>query len=177
MEQVAQISEYLRFRCSLGIPPLLLINDADWHRLLWADVVRECAALGIRVLVAIRQEDWQRTALHSHTQYEIVEPSLGVNEAKAIFAHLTTHGLIHENVPSAEWAYECIGEPRLLMEFVYLITQGCMLRDRLLDQINSFRQLHEDPKKRELLRLVSVAATLGAPVDIQGILGIVQLKR
>ena len=121
-------------------------------------------------------KDRQRTALHSHTQYEIVEPSLGVNEAKAIFAHLTTHGLIHENVPSAEWAYECIGEPRLLMEFVYLITQGCMLRDRLLDQINSFRQLHEDPKKRELLRLVSVAATLGAPVDIQGILGIVQLS-
>jgi len=175
VEQVAQISDYLHFRCSLGIPPLLLVNDADWHTSLWADVIRECAALGIRVLVAIRQEDWHRTALLSLTQYEIVEPSLGANEAKAIFTHLSTHGRIHENVCSAEWAYECIGEPRLLMEFVYLITQGYMLRDRLQDQIRAFRRLNEDPKKRELLRLASVAATLGAPVDIQAILGIVHI--
>ena len=59
---------------------------------------------------------------------------------------------------------------------MYLITHGEMLENRLRDQIREFRRLVEDPKKTEVLRLVSLANALGAPVLVDRILDAVPLR-
>src|SRR5690606_22132115 len=50
-----------------------------------------------------------------------------------------------------------------------------MLEDRLRDQLQGFRKLGEDPAKTEILRRLSLADTLGAPVSVQRLLEDVKL--
>jgi hypothetical protein len=169
-EQVESIRNYLQFRANLGLPILLLIDDVRWQTRLWASVAQQCAALNIRVLVTVRDEDWQRFAQESLVNYEILEPRLDLEEAKQIFKQLKTQGKVHTSAISPEWAYEKIGKPYLLMEYVYLVTQGRMLEDRLREQVRQIAQQQEDPAKIEILRRTSLAHALGTPVLVDKLL-------
>lgn len=169
-EHVELVRNYLQFRARLGLPVLLLIDNAGWQTQLWPSVAQECAALGVRVLVTVRDEDWQRFAKESLTSYEILEPTLDLEEARQIFKLLQTQGRVHTSVDSPEWAYERIGESHLLMEYVYLLTQGRMLEERLRDQIKQFSQQQEDPAKIEILRRTTLAEALGTPVLVDKLL-------
>lgn len=169
-EQVELIRSYLSFRTSLGLPLLLLVDNATYTTRLWPQVIEQCAALGVSALIAIRTEDWQRYLQRSVTNYEILEPQLDQSEARQIYAMFQAQQRVHASVSSADWAFERIGMPHLLMEFVYLVTHGCMLEDRLRDQLQGFSKLGEDPAKTEILRRLSLADTLGAPVSAQRLL-------
>jgi hypothetical protein len=161
-----QVCDYLRNRARLGLPTLLLIDDAGWNIRYWSRVAQECSALGINVLVTARHEDWHRFAREGLTNFEILEPELDLEEAKEIFRVFRTHERLHSSVDSAEWAYEKVGEPHLLIEYVYLLTHGRMLEDRLRDQVKQFNVQREDPAKIELLRRATLAHALGAPLEL-----------
>ncbi len=169
-EQVELIRSYLSFRASLGLPLLLLVDNAAYTTRLWPQVIEQCVALGVSALIAIRTEDWQRYLQRSVTNYEILEPQLDQSEARQLYAMFQAQQRVYSSVSSADWAFERIGEPHLLMEFVFLVTHGCMLEDRLRDQLQGFIKLGEDPAKTEILRRFSLADTLGAPVSAQRLL-------
>jgi hypothetical protein len=169
-EHVELVRNYLQFRASLGIPILLLVDNAGWRTPLWPLVAQECAALGVRVLVTVRNEDWHRFSRRSLTSYEVIEPSLNLDEARQIFDAFRSKGKLHPAIDSAEWAYDRVGELHLLMEYVYLLTHGAMLEERLQDQVQEIRTQGEDPAKIEVLRRVAVADALGAPVSVEGLL-------
>jgi hypothetical protein len=175
-DQVELIRNHLRFRANLGLPILLLIDNAGWKTRFWPLIAQECAALDIRVLISIRNEDWHRFALESLTNYEILEPILDLNEAREIFNAFKTEKKIHELVNSAEWAYENTGEPHLLIEYVYLITHGQMLEERLRDQLKQFSEHQEDPAKVEILRRVTLADALGGHVFADKLLKDIELR-
>ncbi|HEY2513215.1 MAG TPA: hypothetical protein VGI39_20240, partial [Polyangiaceae bacterium] len=122
-EEAAQVIDYIAARARLLDLPLLLIDDATWSKSLWPDIVRECAALGVPVLITIRKEDWQRAGSLG-TNYDVLEPHLELAEAKEIFASLLKSDLVHKSALSAEWVLEQLAQPRLLLEFIYLATQG-----------------------------------------------------
>lgn len=173
---VGLICDYLRFRANLGLPIFLLIDNAGWRTRLWPLIAQECAALGIQVLITIRNEDWHRFARESLTNYEILEPVLDMDEAREIFRIFKARRQVHISVASADWAYERIGKPRLLMEYVYLLTHGRMLEDRLRDQMRQFLEQREDPAKVEILRRITLADALGAPVLADRLLKDMQLR-
>jgi len=175
-EHVELVRNYLRFRAGLGLPVLLLIDNAGWRTRLWPFIAQECAALGVQVLVTVRNEDWHRFARESLTSYEILEPTLDSDEARQIFEIFQSEGRLHASVDSPEWAYERIGEPHLLIEYVYLLTHGCMLEERLRDQMKQFSEQNEDPAKIEILRRTALADTLGAPVLVDKLLQDIQLR-
>lgn len=174
-EEVAAISDYVRYRVALGAPVRVLI-DADFDTRRWAEVAQAGAAAGAQVLVTVRTEDWQRYDLSALTTREVIEPTLAEEEAREIFAAFKSRDQIHPAVRSAQEAYERLRPPHLLLEFVHLVTQGRMLEDRLRDQVRAFTALGEDPAKRRLLRLVSLANALGAPVPLGAALRAVPLR-
>lgn len=174
-EQVAAIADYLRFRAELGLPVRVLI-DADVRTRLWPQVAEAAAAIGAQTLIAVRTEDWHRYALDALTHREILEPTLAREEAEEIFRVFRARGQVHPTVVSAGWAFERLRAPHLLLEYVYLITHGEMLEDRLRDQVREFRRLNEDPKKTEVLRITSLANALGAPVLLNRLLTAVPLR-
>jgi hypothetical protein len=124
----------------------------------------------------VRTEDWHRYALDALTRREILEPTLAREEAEEIFRVFRARGQVHPTVVSAGWAFERLRAPHLLLEYVYLITHGEMLEDRLRDQVREFRRLNEDPKKTEVLRITSLANALGAPVLLNRLLAAVPLR-
>jgi len=155
---------------------LLLIDDAGWRTRHWPEIAQQCAALRFPVLVSVRSEDWHRFAKESLFRYEVVEPFLHLDEARAIFRLLRSRNQVHSGVDSAEWAYERIGEPHLLMEFTYLVTHGQMLAERLRDQVRQFTELNEDPGKVDVLRRVALAHALGTPLRADSLMRQVQLR-
>jgi hypothetical protein len=164
-DEAELVCEALRHRAqTLQLPTFLLIDNASRRTAYWPRVAQECAHLGISALVTLRQEDWVRFAQESLFSSAPVEPSLQWSEAREIFQSLRAVGRVHQAVPSPEWAWEKIGEPRLLMEFIYLLTHGKMLEERLREQLEEIRQ-HESPLKLEILRRVAMADALGAPLN------------
>ncbi len=174
-EEVAAVSDYLRFRAALGAP-IHVIIDADYGTRRWAEVTAAAAAAGAQVLVTVRVEDWARYNLSALTVRKIVEPTLLPEEASEIFATFKSRGMIHPTTRSAQEAYERLRPPHLLLEFVHLITQGRMLEDILRDQIRAFTALGEDPAKKRLLRLVSFINSMGTPVAVATLLRTVPLR-
>jgi len=172
-DQVERILHYVDFQCSLGLPILMLVDGADWRTSLWPTVAQAAMSKGAYVLVTVRMEDWHRFSRESNLTYRLIEPYLSTEEAEEIFLCFQEQGKIHSSVKSAQWAYEKIGETHLLMEYVYLITHGQMLQERLRDQIKTFDMLKEDSAKIEILRRVALADCLGVSVDIRGLLNTV----
>ncbi|WP_145198167.1 hypothetical protein [Planctomycetes bacterium Poly30] len=175
-EDAHAVISYLQHRAGVTLPTFLLIDNAGWVTSEWPRVVEQCVAVGIPVLLSVRIEDWYRFSKQSGTSYEVVEPTLDVQEAKAVFRSLRQARRVHKTVLSAEWAYEQIGTPHLLMEYVYLLTHGRMLEERLREQLQQFYELGEDPVKLEVLRRVALAATADCPVVAAKLLDAIETK-
>jgi hypothetical protein len=168
-EELSAVREFLRFRGRFQGSILLLIDNADWRTRLWCSLAADCAAMPLRIVVSTRIEDWTRYADTTGFGYEVVEPTLDTHEAASIFGFLSCHGRVHASVPSREYAWEKLGEPRLLMEYVYLVSHGTMLRERLADQVATINRQHEDPAKLDALRIVALSSLCGCEVPLRAL--------
>ncbi|KKG14680.1 hypothetical protein EO98_17410 [Methanosarcina sp. 2.H.T.1A.6] len=175
-EQVEKVKNYLKFRKRIQLPILLLIDNAGFRTPYWPQIAQECSSLGFKILLSIRNEDWYRYSKENLTHIEIVEPTFDLIEAKEVYNRFKEKGKIALTVESPEWAYEKIGDSRLFIEYIYLITHGKMLEERLQDQIRQILNLHKDVRKIELIRRISLADTLGVPIIIDKLLEVVSVQ-
>ncbi len=175
-KEVELVKDFLKYIKKFNFPILLLIDNADFQTALWPEVTGFCSEMGIRVLVTIRHEDWFRFSNPNVSNYEIIQPDLDLKEAKEIYDTFSKQNRIHDNVVSYQWAFERMDEPHLLMEYVYLLTHGEMLKERLDRQIKQISELSEDKTKIEILRLISTADFLNSTVTIKKILQHISFK-
>ncbi len=170
-EHVGPLVDYLQNRLLLGLPLLVLVDNLGYQTRLWHQLAATLAGRPIHFLITSREEDWYRYGLGASSfAREFVEPNLSPQEARAIFNDFSQRGKVAANVPSAGWAYEQVAEKRLLIEFVYLITHGQMLAERIEEQIATIEAQGEDRAKLEVLRLVATAQMYGARVSIESLL-------
>lgn len=177
-EQIGPLVDYLRNRLLLGFPLLVLVDNLSHQTRLWHQVAAELADSPVCFLVTSREEDWYRYGLGaSSTARDFVEPHLSLPEARAIYHDFSQRGKVAANVSSAEWAYEQVADRRLLLEFVYLITHGRMLAERIEEQIATIEAQKEDKAKIEILRLVATAQLYNSRVRITSLLQHVNFQR
>ena len=170
-EHVGSLVDYLQNRLLLGLPLLVLVDNLGYQTRLWHQVAAALAGSPVRFLVTSREEDWYRYGLGASSfAREFVEPHLSPQEARAIYNDFSQRGKVAANIPSADWAYEQVAEKRLLIEFVYLLTHGRMLAERIEEQIGAIEAHGEDRAKLEVLRLVATAQMYGARVSIASLL-------
>ena len=168
-EHAGQIVEYLTQRLSLGLPLLVLIDPLTERTQLWYRIAAQLAGQSVRFLLATREEDWYRYGQGTSAfACDMVTPDLSLSEAQDIFHHFKQQGRVAPTVVSAEWAYARVEDRGLLIEFIYLITQGQMLAERIRDQMHALQQ--EDPAKLDVLRLVATAHVYGARVRLEDLL-------
>lgn len=165
-QDAEQICLFLKCQRSLAIVPFLIIDNANWQKRHWGRVAQECVAHGGQVIVTVRTEDWVRFSEPSRITYDVVEPSLGHDEAKDIYTAFRKNRQLHAGIGSAEHAYELLTEPKLLLEYVYLITHGQMLSERLSEQIRQFSAPDDDSTKAVMLRRAMLAAIAGIPLTV-----------
>lgn len=150
--------------------PVMVYLDVRPSETNWTDTVRELAFIpNVRVLVTIREDDLRRATFPA-TDFprELLELEMDESEAREIYDEFA-----RDNQPADftdfEAAWQRFGEHGPLMEFVYLLTKGTSLRDRLEQQITAIKdevihhQLDEDIL--QLLRLVAIASSFGARLE------------
>lgn len=161
LEHVGLVVEMLKTKVRLGRRVRLLIDGADWRTAFWTDVARTCSEFGIPTLVAVRHEDFHRYGSHIGFVTTSVEPMLTLDEARDLYSVLRDRAILHPDALGYEAAYEQIEEPKLFMEFIYLLTQGRLLHNRLIEQVQAF----ENDDALDTLRIISFAHTLGVSIS------------
>jgi hypothetical protein len=170
-EHVGFLVDYLQNRLLLGLPLLVLVDNLGYQTRLWYQVAAALAGKAVYFLLTSREEDWFRYSFGASSfAREYIEPYLSLQEARTIFNNFSQRGKVAPNVPSAGWAYEQVAEKRLLIEFVYLITHGQMLAERIEEQVATIEAQGEDRAKLEVLRLVATAQMYGARMSIKSLL-------
>jgi len=150
---------------SLGVPMAVYVDvspkDEDWPEL-----VRNLSDnQNLQILVTIREEDWRRSGLFGHElSFSSIELSFDEHEARNIYQKLSERKPIDRFI-NFDDAWEKFGGAGPLLEFVYLVTQGGKLRDRLQQQVNRLQgeaRQGIEPRQIDLLRLTSIASSYGA---------------
>jgi hypothetical protein len=168
-EQAEQISNYLKALAELGLPVNVLIDDINYTKKYFGIVLENCASHHINFLITTRNDSYFRYGNTEQVSLEFLIPEFNRNEAKLIFENLKKEKKIHQNVISSEWAYETIDSPKCLIEFIFLITNGEMLRDRLSQQVRDF-QRNNDDLVIDFVRKVLIAEACKTPLSLNQII-------
>ena len=164
---------------AIGIP-IAVYLDVSPNDIGWDELVKQLSShKNIQILVTVREEDFRRASI-SGTEIQFAEVELKFDrlEAEEIYKFL-----VEVETPDRfldfEDAWNRFGGGGPLMEFVYLVTQGDSLRERLQQQI---RRIQDDvrsgqcsDKELELLRLVSVASAFEARLKLRELVRFLQL--
>ena len=170
-EQVRRVSLAItKHADAIGIPISVYV-DVKPRDTEWLELVRELSAhTNIRVLVTIREEDWRRSNVSgADFVFTAIELNFDRSEAEQVYTSLTTK-IAPANVLTFEEAWKKFGEAGPLMEFIYLVTQGTSLHERLKQQVanlqNDVRLGRLSAAELELLRLVSVSSAFEARLQL-----------
>lgn len=174
-EQVEAVRQFLETKFRLGQKIHLVIDGGDWRTSGWPSIAKTCVALGFPVLAAIRNEDFRRFGSRIGFRIADITPELTLDEARDVHAYLESMGRLHPSAPSAEVAFELLATPKLLMEFIYLLTHGQAIEDRLAEQLDALES-GERPEQITVLRLVAMAHALGVPLSISRVCDLPELE-
>lgn len=146
----------------------------------WHEIVKEISRYQkFDILVTIREEDWNRSSLSSvDLFYSEMELSLNKEEAEEIYENLTIKKTDVDFI-NFEESWSKFGGSGPLLEFVYLITQGETLRNRLEQQIERIREeAHQlgEIEQLDFLRIVSIIGMYGCRSDLKSLKSEIKLK-
>lgn len=164
-EQAEQISNYLKMLAELGLAISVVIDDISSDKKYFSSVLQNCANYPIQFLITSRNDDYYSFGSIGQVSLEFVIPFFDREEAKLIFQNLKRENRIHKEVISSDWAFERISSPKCLIEFIFLITQGQMLAERLSQQIKVMRSNNES-SKIDFLRKAILADMCQTPLNI-----------
>jgi hypothetical protein len=165
---------------AVGVPLAVYLDVSPQDRD-WPELVKQLSAhRNIRILVTVREEDWRRASVSvTEFEFEAVELSFDRTEAGAIYESLVRKRT-PANILDFEEAWHKFGEAGPLMEFIYLVTQGDSLRQRLSQQVahleNEAREGRMDAAEIELLRLTSIASASEARLKLKPLVEQLRLR-
>ncbi len=164
-QQAGSIAVSLESRLRLGLDIIVLVDNLSSRTRHWSALVERFSGRNVKFLVTAREEDWKRYGqTTSAFVWRVVRPTLTLDNARSIYSDLDQRGLIHATVRSAEQAFERVHASGLMIEYVYLLTHGHLLEERLCEQLGMLQQ--EDAGKLQVLRLVSTADRYGCRLKI-----------
>lgn len=149
-------------RASRHAPIGLLVDDIGRiDASMWDSLVQRAREHeGVYVLGTTREEDLD--LLVEAAESLVVRPQLDEQLAQAIWTHLVEDGA----TTSASWIEALDQSDGLTLEFVHYLTTGVRLPETIAKQVKQRRQERRD-HELQLLRVVSLAASSGAVVDLR----------
>ncbi|MFD2171059.1 hypothetical protein [Tumebacillus lipolyticus] len=156
---------------AMGIP-LIVYLDVSPSDNEWVELVKQLSAHPhIRVLVTVREEDWKRASVTGYEfSFSEIELVLSKDEAQGLYdSFVEKKG--ESPFLNYEEAWQRFGGEGPLLEFVYLITQGTTLRERLEKQIMFLVKEAENgdisSSTLQLLLLVAVASAYESRIEVR----------
>lgn len=152
--------------------PIAVYLDVAPNDVGWDELVKQLSShRNIQTLVTIREEDFRRTSISgAELQFSAVELRFDRPEAAEIYQFLVDTEKPTQFLDFDD-AWNRFGGEGPLMEFVYLVTQGNSLREKLRQQVRQIQDEVRSGKRSEaelkLLRLVSVASAFEARLKVR----------
>ncbi len=174
-EDIAGLYDFLITRLKIGEHPLLIIDGlnnivSDWDRL-----SEKLYGFPLKIVVTARQEDWYRYGcVISKVRLNLIDVFLNRKEAEDLFKQLKSKGKIHETIQQWEPIWEKIESKGLLIEYIYLLTNGKMISERISEQIKTLNQEIGAAAKVEILRLISLADILNIKIQSKKLTDFIQ---
>jgi hypothetical protein len=157
-DQANAIADFLETRLKIGEIPLVIIDGLNQTVSAWDKLIDYFIDKPVKILLTTREEDWNRyggdTSKMSH---KFIDIKLTIAEAEAIFVELNRNNKVDVNITSWQPSWERIEDKGLLIEYVYLLTSGQLISERLSYQVSQLKNDRSNSSKLEILRLISLA--------------------
>lgn len=173
--ELGHIVEYFRMRTRIGEKPLILLDNLDAHLSEWnllAQLLQTGVTYHYKLLITSRENDWYNYGgdISNLHHLQIIKPILSEKEAENIYSVLKEEGKLHEDITDWRNAWSKIAERQLLIEYVYLLTHGEMINERISDQMKEIGNAEAGGTKFELLRKVCFADVCGIKLETKSLI-------
>ncbi|PBQ34573.1 hypothetical protein CNR22_23270 [Sphingobacteriaceae bacterium] len=157
-DQASQIYDLIESRIYIGQIPLIVIDGLGHMVEGWGILAERLKERPVKFLITAREEDWVRYGYdHSKIKIKPVQIKLSQQEAREIYLQLKEKGKISADNNGWQEAWEKVEAKGLLIEYVYLLTRGQMLAERLQEQVKQLANENSGAAKAEILRLIALA--------------------
>lgn len=178
-EDIYYITDFIKTRISLGNKILLLLDNLNVRLKLWNELVQRLeqeVSINYKVLVTTREDDWYTFSgeLYNVRSLNVINIELDEHSAEQIFYKLQKNNMIHSSVKDWHSAWEQVQNRKLLIEYIYLLTHGQMLADRIGEQIKKLGNSANGKLVCEILRYVCFADICGIQLQTNKLLSVVQ---
>lgn len=141
IKELGNIVQYFKSRIQLGEKLLILIDNLDSHLSKWnhlAQLLQSELPCHYKLLVTSRESDWYNYSgdLSNIHSLKVIKPTLNEQDAVEIFKLFKSAHRLHPSISTWQSAWGKIAERKLLIEYVYLLTHGEMLAERITSQIS-----------------------------------------
>lgn len=174
IKEIGNIVQYFKARIQLGEKPLIIIDNLDNHLSKWNDFAQLLQSelhYHYKLLITSREIDWYNYGgdLSNIQSLKVIKPVLNEEEAKEIFNVFRNAGQLHPSITSWQSVWNKIEERQLLIEYIYLLTHGEMLSERIASQISEIGQSISGKARCEILRKVCFADLCGVKLSISNL--------
>lgn len=171
-KEINNIVQYFKARVKLGERPLIIIDNLDvqlqeWNQL--AQYLQEEVFYNYKLLITTREDDWYNYGgnLSNVKALQTIKLFLSVEEAEDIFKILQRAGKLHHTIKNWHGSWERVSDKKLLIEYIYMLTHGEMLSERIANQISKLNDSDTGRVKYEILRKVCFADVCGIKISIK----------
>lgn len=173
------ISDFLKTRIFLGEKVLILIDNLNIRLKLWNELAQRLEQeleIHYKLLITTREDDWYSFSggIHNLKSLNIVNIYLDEQSAEQIFDKLKRNNLLHSSVNDWHYAWDQVQNRKLLIEYVYLLTHGKMITERIDGQIKILGNGFNGKVACEILRYVCFADICGIQLQTNKLLAVIR---
>jgi len=169
-KELSNIISYFSARVRIGERPLIIIDNLDsqlseWNRL--AQLFQNEVSYNYKLLITTREDDWYNYSgdLSNVKSLQVIKLSLSEREAQEIFQLLKKNNKLHSSIKDWRKSFRIIEEKKLLIEYIYLLTHGEMLSERINNQLTKIGATDTGKIKYEILRKICFADMCGVKIS------------
>ncbi len=169
VKELDSIMQYFKNRIKLGEKPLVIIDNLDSQLIEWnklAQLMQEDISYNYKLLLTSREDDWYSYAgnLSNVQSLKTIKLLLSEDEAENIFKVLRDANKLHTSVSDWRKSWNHLADKKLLIEYIYLLTHGEMISERVAHQISEINKTETGRIKCEILRKVCFADICGIKI-------------
>lgn len=165
-KELSNIVNYFHTRVKMGEKPLIIIDNLDsqlseWNKL--AQLLQNEVLYHYRLLITTREDDWYNYSgdLSRVKSLKVIRLFLDEEGAQDIFKVLSKTGKLHSSITDWRKSFASVEKQKLLIEYIYLLTHGEMLSEKINNQITQINSTNTGKIKCEILRKVCFADICG----------------
>lgn len=172
VKELDNIVEYFKSRIKIGEKLLIVLDNLDVQLKEWnilSQYLSSKISINYKLLVTTREDDWYLFSGDPSNlkDMKIIDILLDANQAEKIYTKLIGMNKIHSSINNWQSSWEMVSDKGLLIEYIYLLTHGEMISDRISQQIKNIQKNKGASIKMAVLRQITLADVMGIKLPVR----------